>query len=79
MAGSRVKQTPEPESSPWLPNTMACTLTAVPRSFGDPLLPAVEHGAVGVPGVEDRAHREVELLARVLREVAAGVLADDAP
>ncbi|MEO7236667.1 MAG: MerR family DNA-binding transcriptional regulator, partial [Lapillicoccus sp.] len=29
---------------------------------GDPLLAAVEAGAVGVPGVEDRPDREVELL-----------------
>ena len=35
---------------------------------GDPLLAAVEPRAVGVPRVEDGAHREVELLARVLRE-----------
>ena len=46
--------------------------------LGDPLLAAVEPRAVGVPGVEDGAHRQVELLARVLREVAAGVLADHA-
>ena len=42
----------------------------------DPLLAAVEHRALGVPRVEDGAHREVELLARVLREVAARVLGD---
>ena len=46
---------------------------------GDLLLPAVEDGAIGVPGVEDRAHREVQLLARVLGEVAAGVLVGCAP
>ena len=44
----------------------------------DPLLAAVEHGALGVPGVEDGAHRQVELLAGVLRELAAGVLGDGA-
>ena len=43
---------------------------------GDPLLAAVEHGPLGVPRLEDRPHREVELLARVLRELAAGVLED---
>jgi hypothetical protein len=34
VAGLRVKATPEPESSPKLPNTMACTLTAVPSVSG---------------------------------------------
>ena len=34
MAGLRVKPTPVAEVSPRLPNTMACTLTAVPRSSG---------------------------------------------
>ena len=46
--------------------------------LGDLLLAAVQPGAVGVPGVEDRARGQVELLARVLREVPAGVLADQA-
>ena len=32
--GSRVKATPVPESPPMLPNTIDCTLTAVPRSCG---------------------------------------------
>lgn len=40
---------------------------------GDALLTAVELGAVGVPGVEDRVDGEVHLLARVLREVPAGL------
>ncbi len=44
---------------------------------GDALLAAVELGAVAVPGVEDRHYGEVHLLARVLREVAAGLLGDD--
>ncbi|GAA3235204.1 hypothetical protein GCM10020256_52900 [Streptomyces thermocoprophilus] len=43
----------------------------------DALLAAVELGAVAVPGVEDRADGEVHLLARVLREVAAGLLLHD--
>ena len=34
VAGSRVKATPEPELSPELPNTIDCTLTAVPHSTG---------------------------------------------
>ena len=46
---------------------------------GDALLAAVELGAVGVPGVEDGPDGEVHLLARVLREVPAGLLADDRP
>ena len=41
---------------------------------GDAFLAAVEHGPRGVPGVEDRAEGQVELLSRVLREVASGVL-----
>jgi hypothetical protein len=32
--GSRVKQTPVAQSSPMLPNTMACTFTAVPQLAG---------------------------------------------
>ena len=40
---------------------------------GDALLAAVEHGAVGVPRVEDGHDRQVHLLARVLREVPAGL------
>ena len=32
--GSRVKATPVAQSSPMLPNTIACTLTAVPQSSG---------------------------------------------
>ena len=31
---ARVKATPEPEFSPVLPKTIACTLTAVPHSDG---------------------------------------------
>ena len=33
----RVNATPEPESSPMLPNTIAITFTAVPRSWGRPV------------------------------------------
>ena len=43
----------------------------------DALLASVEHRAVGVPRVEDRHHREVHLLARVLRELPAGLLDHD--
>ena len=41
---------------------------------GDVFLAPVEHRPRGVPGVEHRAHGQVELLARVLREVPARVL-----
>ena len=44
---------------------------------GDALLPPVQHGPVGVPRVEDGPDRQVQLLARVLREVAARLLAHD--
>ena len=37
VAGLRVKATPVAQSSPRLPKTIACTLTAVPRRSGDPL------------------------------------------
>jgi hypothetical protein len=33
VAGSRVKPTPVPERSSRLPKTIACTFTAVPRSW----------------------------------------------
>ena len=46
--------------------------------LGDLLLAAVEDGAVGVPRVEDGTDGAVHLLARVLGELDAGVLADDA-
>ena len=40
------------------------------------LPPPVERRSLGVPRVEDRANRHVELLSRVLRELPAGRLAD---
>ena len=36
VAGLRVNATPVAESAPRLPNTIACTVTAVPRSSGMP-------------------------------------------
>ncbi len=48
------------------------------ETFLEPLLAAVERGALGVPRVEDGAHRQVELLPWVLREVAARMLGDGA-
>lgn len=68
--------TPVPESGPRLPKTIEQTLTAVPRSCGMRSA-AVELGAVGVPGVEDRVDGEVHLLARLLREVPPGLGLDD--
>ena len=46
---------------------------------GDLLVVAVVAGALAEPGGEDGLDREVELVERVAREVAAGVLADDRP
>ncbi len=43
----------------------------------DPLLPPVQDRPVRVPGVEDGPDRHVQLLARLLREITASVLADD--
>ena len=36
VEGSRVKATPVADVSPMLPNTMACTVTAVPQASGMP-------------------------------------------
>ena len=47
-----------------------------PQVRGDALAAAVDRRPLGVPGVEDRAHRHAQLLARLLREVTTGVLAD---
>ena len=44
----------------------------------DPLPPPVQPGPLGVPGVEDRPHRQVQLKSRVLRELPAGALQHDA-
>ncbi len=48
-----------------------------PEVGRDALLPPVQHRPVSVPRVEHGLDRQVHLLPRVLREVAAGVLADD--
>ncbi len=34
VAGLRVNATPVPDLSPELPNTISCTLTAVPQEYG---------------------------------------------
>ena len=47
-----------------LPNTIACTLTAVPQSSGMPWMLAVATRALVVPGAEHRADGAPELLAR---------------
>ena len=57
---------------------MVTTLTAVPRSWAIFWLFAVVDGPLAEPAGEDRLDREVELLVGVAREVAPGVLADDA-
>ena len=72
-----MKATPVAQSSPMLPNTMACTLTAVPQLSGMSLQAAVGDGALVHPGAEHRADRAPELLPRVLRERLAGALLDD--
>ena len=46
-----MKATPVPESSPMLPNTIAMTFTAVPRSSGMPFTSPVRPRAGVVPGV----------------------------
>ncbi len=73
VEGSRVKQTPVAQSSPMLPNTIACTLTAVPQLGGDVVQAAIGDGARVHPAAEHRADRAPELLLRVLRERLAGL------
>ena len=60
-----------------LPKTISITVTAVPQSSGILIVSAVVDGALAVPRVEDRADRQVELLANVLGKVATGTLAHD--
>ncbi len=52
-----------------LPNTIACTLTAVPQLSGMSLQAAIGDGALVHPRAEDGADRAPELLVRILREV----------
>jgi len=47
------------------------------RFGGKPFLATVDHRPLGVPRLEDRPDREVELLARLLRELPAGVPVED--
>ena len=47
--GSRVKHTPVAQSLPMLPNTMACTFTAVPQLGGDIVQLAIGDRAVVHP------------------------------
>ena len=60
-----------------LPKTIVTTLTAVPRSSGDGLVLAVVAGPLAKPAREHGLDREIELLVRVVREVAAGIGLDD--
>lgn len=48
-----------------------------PEVIGDALAAAVQLRAIGIPGVEDGDDRLVELGARILREVLAGLILDD--
>ena len=75
VISSREKATPEHEVSPLLPNTICCTFTAVPHSSGMLVDAPVLHGAVAHPRVEHRHDRLAQLLARLLREVLAGLVA----
>ena len=68
VEGSRLKQTPVPQSSPWFPNTICITLTAVPRSSGISYVVPVDPRTRRVPRVEDGAHGAHQLLVGVLRE-----------
>ena len=61
-----------------LPNTIACTLTAVPHDGRDVVQPAIDLGAFGLPRAEHRADRAPELIVDVLREGLAPLLLDQA-
>ena len=71
-----MKQTPVAQSSPMLPNTIACTFTAVPQLAGNVVQAAVGVGARVHPAAEHRADRAPQLLLRVLRKRLAGLLLD---
>ncbi len=73
VAGSRVNPTPVPEFSSRLPNTMAWTLTAVPRSCG--MCSRLRYATARVPvhDVNTALDREPDLLDRVLRERPPGL------
>ena len=60
--------TPVAEVLPLLPNTMHCTLTAVPRSSAILFCLAVEDGARVVPAAEHGLDGELQLHHGVLRE-----------
>ena len=72
MAGSRVKPTPDPDVTPMFPNTMACTVTAVPDQFVQPLQGAVFDGSGPVPGPQHCLHGAEQLRHRVLWKGVAG-------
>jgi len=72
--GSRVKPTPVAEVA----EHHRAHVDGRAEVLRDALAAAVDPRPVGVPGVEHRAHRHVELLARVLGELAAGALGDHA-
>ena len=57
-----------------LPNTMACTLTAVPQLLGNVVHAAIYVGTRVVPGTENGLDRFDQLLLGILREVFALLL-----
>ena len=75
VISSRENATPEHELSPLLPNTICCTLTAVPHSSGMRLMRRYSDRALAHPRVEHGPDRLAQLLARVLGEVLAGLVA----
>jgi hypothetical protein len=68
LAGLRVNATPVAEVSPMLPNTIACTFTAVPHSWGCLRSAAVGDGALAHPGLEHGLDAAFELLHGVVGE-----------
>ncbi len=59
-----------------LPNTIDCTLTAVPQRLGDVVEAAIGDGAVVHPAGEHGADGAPELVLRLLRERPADLLLD---
>ena len=65
-----------PERLSKLPNTIACTVTAVPRSCGDLVVGAVGAGTPAVPGFEDGGDGPLQLPARVGAHVGGALVRD---
>ena len=77
--GSRVKATPDPEVTPMFPNTMACTVTAVPTRPVSPSRRRYSTARARGPGAQHRFDGAAELFHRVLGERVAGRRAVDVP